>query len=130
MRFFPGGSRSWMPKRLSSSPPLLLFPPCTVYWISLNRSPLKGGGLRRIEKALGEKELYIDQERKGKKRRMDIRPLIERMELQEAEKGLEEAGRWRVELVLRNEAGRTAKPLEVVGATLGLEGEVSFTDVK
>jgi radical SAM family uncharacterized protein/radical SAM-linked protein len=119
----PGGIEIMNAKEvlsLSSSTP---FPSSTVYRVTLDDHLSKEEILRRIEKALGEKELYINQERKGKKRRMDIRPLIERMELQEAEKGLEEAGRWRVELVLRNEAGGTAKPLEVVGATLGLEGE-------
>jgi radical SAM-linked protein len=119
----PGGVEIMNAKEvisLSSSTP---FPSSTVYRVSLDDHLSKEETLRRIEKALGKKELYIDQERKGKKRRMDIRPLIERMELQEAETGLEEAGRWRVELVLRNEAGGTAKPLEVVGATLGLEGE-------
>ena len=119
----PGGVEIMNAKEvisLSSSTP---FPSSTVYRVSLDDHLSKEETLRRIEKALGKKELYIDQERKGKKRRMDIRPLIERMELQEAETGREEAGRWRVELVLRNEAGGTAKPLEVVGATLGLEGE-------
>jgi hypothetical protein len=34
-----------------------------------------------------------------------------------------EEHRWGVELVLRKVTGRTAKPIEIVGAILGLEGE-------
>jgi radical SAM-linked protein len=106
---------------LPSSP--LPFPSRTVYRVSLNGHLSKEETLRRIEKALGEKELSIDQERKGKTRKMDIRPLIERMELRETGMESEAAGPWCLELILRSEAGRTAKPLEVIEATLGLKGE-------
>ncbi len=51
---------------------------------------------------------------------MDIRPLIEKMEIKE--KSAEEPP-WGVELVLRRAMGRTAKPIEIVGAVLGLDGE-------
>ena len=91
----------------------------TVYQISLDHLLSEGEVAGRIRKALEERELLIDQERKGKKRTIDIRPLIERMDLREGE----EAGHWGVELVLRNEEGRTAKPPEILEAVLGVKGE-------
>ena len=91
----------------------------TVYQISLDHLLSEGEIAGRIRKALEEKELLIDQERKGKRRTIDIRPLIERMELREGT----EAGRWGVELVLRNEEGRTAKPPEILETVLGLKRE-------
>jgi len=45
------------------------------------------------------------------------------MELRETGMESEAAGPWCLELILRSEAGRTAKPLEVIEATLGLKGE-------
>jgi hypothetical protein len=49
--------------------------------------------------------------------------LIERMDVKENGKRLEEGRSWGVELVLRNEGRRRAKPSEIVGALLDLEGE-------
>ena len=106
---------------LFSSPVVLS--PFAVYWVSLDHLLSKEEVVTRIKGALDEKELYIDQERKGKKRRLDIRPLIARMELKEEGKGLQEVSPWGVEMVLRNEAGRTAKPSEILEAILGLKGE-------
>jgi len=54
---------------------------------------------------------------------VDIRPLIERMEVKEGEGRTGEMDHWGVELVLRKGTGRTAKPAEIVGAILGLEKE-------
>ena len=105
---------------LSSPAPV---PARAAYRVSLDHSLSREETTLRIERALDEKELYIDQERKGKKRRIDIRALIERMELKETEINSEEAGHWEVELVLRNVAGRTAKPPEIIEAILGLRGE-------
>ena len=51
---------------------------------------------------------------------MDIRPLIEKMETKERSG---EESQWGVELVIRKTAGRTAKPIEMVGAVLDLDGE-------
>lgn len=93
-------------------------PSRAVYQVSLDHSLSRREATLRIERALDEKELFIDQERKGKKRRIDIRALIERMELKEIE-----ADRLEVELVLRNAAGRAAKPPEIIEAILGLRGE-------
>ena len=63
------------------------------------------------------------QERKGKKRKVDILHLIERMNVKEGGNEMASHVGFGVELVLRNVGGRTAKPLEIVGAILGLEGE-------
>ncbi|MGZ3567791.1 MAG: hypothetical protein ACXU9W_03280, partial [Thermodesulfobacteriota bacterium] len=66
-----------------------------------------------------KKEFFIHQERDGKKRSVDIRPLIERMEMKERSG---EEPQWGVELVIRKTVGRTAKPTEMIGAVLDLEG--------
>ena len=95
----------------------------SVYWILLDHLLSKEETTLRLKKALEKKEFLILQERKGKKRSVDILPLIERMNIKEGE---HERGRdavLGVELILRRVEGRTAKPLEIVGAILGLEGE-------
>jgi radical SAM family uncharacterized protein/radical SAM-linked protein len=106
---------------LFSSPPL--YPSCAVYWVSFNHVLSEEEVSTRIKRALDRKELYIDQERKGKRRKLDIRPLIERMGLKEEGKGPLEASPWGVEMVIRNEAGGAAKPSEIIEAILGLQGE-------
>jgi hypothetical protein len=80
----------------------------------------KEEAVQKVKKALDKKELFIHQERDGKKRSVDIRPLIEKMEIEERSG---ETSPWGVELVLRKAMGRTAKPIEIIGAILGLEGE-------
>jgi radical SAM-linked protein len=106
---------------LSSSPSSLI--PQSVYWIPLDHLLSKEEAIKRLKKALKEKELLLCQERKGKKRRVDVRPLIEKMEVKEGERRAEETNNWGVELVLRRGMGRTAKPTEIIGAILGLEEE-------
>jgi len=96
----------------------------SVYWVPLDRLISKEEALPRIQKALEEQEFILHQERKGKERRVDVRPLIERMEVKEGGKDLGETPRWGIELVLRNGRGRTAKPAEIIGAILGLKEEV------
>ena len=93
----------------------------SVYWIPLDSLLPKKEAIPKIKKALDKKEFFIHQERDGKQRSVDIRPLIEKMEIKERS---EEEHRWGVELVLRKVTGRTAKPIEIVGAVLGLEGEL------
>ena len=93
----------------------------SVYWIPLDLLLPKKEAIPKIKKALDKKEFFIHQERDGKQRSVDIRPLIEKMEIKERS---EEEHRWGVELVLRKVTGRTAKPIEIVGAVLGLEGEL------
>jgi radical SAM family uncharacterized protein/radical SAM-linked protein len=87
------------------------------YWIPLDHLLAKTEVLSRVEKAMERKSFLIEQERKEKRRNLDIRPLIERMEVKE-----DGEGNPGLELVLRSE-GRTAKASEVLGAVLELEGE-------
>jgi radical SAM family uncharacterized protein/radical SAM-linked protein len=95
----------------------------SVYWIPLDHLLLKEEAIPKIKKALDKKEFFIDQERDGKKRSVDIRPLIEKMEIKGKKEESGEKLQWGVELVLRRATGRTAKPIEIVGAVLGLSGE-------
>jgi len=95
----------------------------SVYWIPLHHLISKEEAFERLKKALEKRELCLYQERKGKKRSVDIRALINKMEIKETEERLEEGFNWGVELVLQEGMGRTAKPSEIVGAILGLEGE-------
>ena len=90
----------------------------SAYWISLDSLLSKEEAESSVRAALARRELICHQERKGVKRRVDIRPLIDTMEI--GKRG----PNWGVELVLRNTAGRTAKPAEVVEAVLGLKKEV------
>jgi radical SAM family uncharacterized protein/radical SAM-linked protein len=90
----------------------------SVYWIPLDHLLSKEEAVSKIKEALDKKEFFIHQERDGKKRSVDIRPLIERMEIKA---GSGEGPPWGVELVLQRAMGRTAKPIEIIGAVLGLE---------
>jgi radical SAM-linked protein len=105
-----------------TSPPSSMLTP-SVYWVPLDCLVSKEETIRRIQKALEEQEFILHQERKGKERRVDVRPLIEKMEVKEGRKDLEETPPWGIELVLRNGRGRTAKPTEIIGAILGLKEE-------
>jgi radical SAM family uncharacterized protein/radical SAM-linked protein len=96
----------------------------SVYWIPLNRVISKEEAIPRIHKALEEEEFIIHQERKGKGRRVDVRPLIEKMEVREGREDSGETPPWGIELVLQNGRGRTAKPTEIIGAILGLKEEI------
>jgi len=95
----------------------------SVYWVPLDRLVSKEETIPRIQKALEEQEFILHQERKGKERSVDVRPLIEKMEVKEGRKDLGETPFWGIELVLRNGMGRTAKPTEIIGAILGLKEE-------
>jgi radical SAM-linked protein len=95
----------------------------SIYWIPLDHLLSREEVVTKIEKVLEKREFVIDQERKEKRRSVDVRPLIERMEVRENGVGSEKGLRWGIELVLRNEGRRTAKPSEIIGALLGLEGE-------
>lgn len=92
----------------------------SAYWIPLDHLVSREEAIAKIGKALDKTEFFIHQERDGKKRSVDIRPLIERMDMKER---LGEEPQWGVELVIRKTTGRTAKPTEMVGAVLDLEGE-------
>jgi radical SAM family uncharacterized protein/radical SAM-linked protein len=105
---------------LFASPPLSQRPR-SVYWIPLDHLVSKEEAARRIKKAIEKKEFLIHQERKGKRRKVDIRPLIERIEVKEEGGKEEKASHIGVELVLRAGVGRTAKPTEIIGAIIDLE---------
>jgi radical SAM-linked protein len=107
---------------LDSPCPFALMP--SVYWVPLGRLISKEEAISRIQKALEEQEFILHQERKGKERRVDVRPLIEKMEVKERGEGIGENLPWGIELVLRNGRGRTAKPTEIIGAILGLKEEI------
>jgi hypothetical protein len=95
----------------------------SVYWIPLDHFLSKEEAVPKIKKALDEREFFIHQERDGKERSVNIRPLIEKMEIKQKKESPEEKSQWGVELVLRRATGRTAKPIEIVGAVLGLDRE-------
>jgi radical SAM-linked protein len=95
----------------------------SVYWVPLDHLLSEEEAIPKIKKALDEKEFFVHQERDGKKRSVDVRPLIEKMEIKEKEGRSGDASQWGVELVLRRATGRTAKPIEIVGAILGLDWE-------
>jgi radical SAM family uncharacterized protein/radical SAM-linked protein len=92
----------------------------SIYWIPLDDLLSREEATLKIKETLDRKEFFIHQERDGKKRSVDIRELIEKMEIKERSG---EEPRWGVELILRKTAGRTAKPTEIVGAVFGLKGE-------
>jgi radical SAM-linked protein len=92
----------------------------SVYWIPLDHLLAKEDAIPKVKKVLDQKDFIVHQEREGKKRSVDIRPLIEKMEIKER---AGEESQWGVELVLRKVMRRTAKPIEIIGAVLGLEAE-------
>jgi radical SAM family uncharacterized protein/radical SAM-linked protein len=104
----------------SSSDPLLHR---SVYWIPLDHLISQEEANARVKKALEKTQFLLLQERKGRQRKVDVRPLIERMEVKEGEGRGGGIDHWGVELVLRKGMGRTAKATEIVGAILGLEKE-------
>ena len=112
---------------LSSSPSTLLHR--SVYWIPLDHLISKEEAITRLNQALEKREITLHQERKGKKRSLDIRPLINKMEIKETKERSEEGFNWGVELVLQEGLGRTAKPSEILGAILGL-GEEALAQCK
>ena len=91
----------------------------SIYWILLDHLLPREEVVTSIEKSLEKREILIHQERKGKIRKVDVRPLIEKMDVKDENSGCG------VELVLRKREGRTAKPTEIVAAILGLEEEQS-----
>ncbi len=59
----------------------------SVYWMPLDRMMTREEARLRIQKTLEEEEFVLHQERKGKGRRVDVRPLIQRMEVKEKREG-------------------------------------------
>jgi radical SAM-linked protein len=115
----------------------------SVYWIRLDPRISKVEADAKIREALEKETLLVVQERKEKRRSIDILPLIEKIRVKASVQSEESSGRilrgedkeegnnngWGIELVLRWGSGGTAKPSEVIGAILGLEGEL-LTQIK
>lgn len=120
----PEGIRIIEAKEVPPFSPAPVTLPRSVYWIRMDHHLLsKEEAKGRIKTALQQKEFVLHQERKGKERRVDLLPLIERMDVKEKTESAEAGSGWEIELALRSVEGRTAKPSEVIGAALGLEGE-------
>jgi radical SAM-linked protein len=112
---------------LSSSPS---YPPHrSVYWISLDHLLSKEEAFAKVKKALDQEEFLVHQKRKEENRIVDVRPLIEKMDVKGTEEGLGEASGWGIELILRNVGGRRAKPSEIIEAIMGWERN-SFAQFK
>lgn len=92
----------------------------SLYWIPLDHLISKEEVSQKIKEVLEKREWVIFQEREGIRRSVDIRPLIEKMEIKERS---DLGSLWGIEMVLKKVEGRTAKPIEILGAVLGLEGE-------
>jgi radical SAM family uncharacterized protein/radical SAM-linked protein len=90
------------------------------YWVSLDHLIPKKDVMSMIQTALERKDFFVHQERDGKKRSVDIRPLIEKLEVRDQSGDIPE---WGVALVVRKTVGKTAKPSEMIGAVLHLRGE-------
>ncbi len=103
-----------LPLSLPSSPPIHR----VTYWIPLDHLFTKEDLWSKIQKRWEKGELFIIQKRKGRKRRLDLLPLIEKIDLKE-----DQGAGFGILLVLRSSGGKMAKPHEVLEALLGLEGE-------
>jgi hypothetical protein len=91
----------------------------TLYWMPLDSLLPREEADARIRETLNREEIPMEQERKGKKREIDLRPLLEKITVREGEG----KGSWGVEFLLRSEAGKTAKPMEVMEAVLRIRRE-------
>jgi len=98
-------------------------PDRSVYQIYLDHLFSKEEAQSRLKKSMGKEELFILQERKEKKRKIDLLPLIERVEIKEETEESGDIAGLELELVLRSLGGKTAKPLEALEALLGIKGE-------
>ncbi len=95
----------------------------SVYRISLDHLLSTEEAQLRLKRAMEKKELLILQERKEKERKIDLLPLIERVEVKEGTEGPDQEVGPFLELVLRSLGGKTAKPLEAMEALFELKGE-------
>jgi len=122
-RVLPEGIRILEAKEVPPFSPAPGVPPRSAYWITLDHLLSKEETKGRIKTALQKEEFFLHQERKGKQRRVDLLPLIEKMDVEERGEKSDGGSGWGVELVLRSVIGKTAKPSEIIEAALGLEGE-------
>jgi radical SAM-linked protein len=113
----PPGLKIVEVKEVSLLIPLSSFPQRSVYRISLDRLLSKEETLAKIEGFVKKAEFFLPQERKGKMRSVDVRPLVEEIGVRE------ENSHWGVVLIVREGMGRSAKASEIIGAITGLEGD-------
>jgi radical SAM family uncharacterized protein/radical SAM-linked protein len=119
----PSGIEVIEAKEILGPTPSASLPPRSVYRITLDHLLSIDETRSKLKKTMEKKELFILQERKEKKRRIDLLPLIEKVEVKEGTEGAGEKVGPVLELVLRSLSGKTAKPNEVVEALLGIQGE-------
>ncbi len=119
-RTLPPGIEIFDAEEVAWNDPFPIVPVRSTYWIALDHLISRGEAARRIREALDRETLILHQERKGKRRMVDIRPLLDRIEVKGPGAGEGRDSPWGIELVVRNRMGRTAKPAEIVGAILGL----------
>ncbi|MCX8117334.1 MAG: TIGR03936 family radical SAM-associated protein [Desulfobacterota bacterium] len=108
---------------LFPTPPASLGPQRTVYEITLNSLLTAEEARSRLSRALQKQELLILQERKERERRIDLLPMIERVEVKENPGTEKREEGIVIELVLRSHGGRMAKPAEALEALLDVKGE-------
>jgi radical SAM family uncharacterized protein/radical SAM-linked protein len=113
----PPGLKIMEVKEVSLHMPSPSFHDRSVYWISLDHLLSKEETLAKIRGFLEKEEFFLTQERKGKRRSVDVRPLIEEIDVRE------QNSHWGVELVVRGGMGRSAKASEIIGAITGLGGD-------
>jgi radical SAM-linked protein len=91
----------------------------SIYWIRLDQALTREEAEKRIKKALSVKDLFIHQERKGKKREVDILPLIEGIRvMSKNDRDRPVSGPQG-----SREHGKTAKPTEIMESLLQLGKE-------
>ncbi len=95
----------------------------SVYQITLDRLLTAEEARSTLNRSLKNRELFILQERKEKRRKIDLLPLIERVEVMEPASGEDPEKATVIELVLMSLGGKTVKPMEALEALLGLKGE-------
>jgi radical SAM-linked protein len=113
----PPGLKIMEVKEVSLFMPSPSFLHRSVYWISLDHLLSKEETLAKIRGFLEKEEFFLTQERKGKMRSVDVRPLIEEIDVRE------ENSHWGVQLIVREGMGRSAKASEVLEAILSLNKE-------
>jgi radical SAM-linked protein len=113
----PPGLKIVEVKEVSMFMPSPSFHHRSVYWISLDHLLSKEETLAKIRGFLEKEEFFLTQERKGKRRSVDVRPLIEEIDVRE------QNSHWGVELIVRGGMSRSAKASEVLEAILSLNKE-------
>ncbi len=93
----------------------------STYRISLDHLLSREEAQARLTRALNQKELFIIQQRKERCRKVDLLPIIEKVEMTEEGETPDQNSGLTLTLVLRSHDGKTAKPLEVLEVLFGLD---------